>query len=174
MSNGVNGLFVFVEQGTDPREGVGFDAPINSLCTFDGALLQKTGDAATAWTEIGGGSFEGGTVPNATTFEDGVTLQAGDGENLIEGGVRLAAGGTLLNEGSTNLQGNLTVGAEAIMSVLGTAGFAGDFGLFGAGPVSQPASIDNAAGGATVDAEARTALNALLAACRDLGVIASE
>jgi len=38
---------------------------------------------------------------------------------------------------------------------------------------SQQAAIADASGGATVDAEARTALNALLAACRTHGLIAT-
>lgn len=45
------------------------------------------------------------------------------------------------------------------------------WGIFDTGPVTQRAAISDASGGATVDAEARTALNALLQACRDLGII---
>jgi hypothetical protein len=44
-------------------------------------------------------------------------------------------------------------------------------GVFGATPVARSAAIANAAGGATVDAEARTALNALLAYLRTFGLI---
>lgn len=46
-------------------------------------------------------------------------------------------------------------------------------GFFGATPAAQPVAVADAAGGATVDAEARTALNALLARLRTLGLIAT-
>lgn len=46
-------------------------------------------------------------------------------------------------------------------------------GFFGASPAAQPAAVANAAGGATVDAEARTAINDLLARLRTLGIIAT-
>ena len=49
----------------------------------------------------------------------------------------------------------------------------GHLAFFNATPVAQPSAIANATGGATVDSEARTALNNLLAACRNLGIIAS-
>lgn len=45
-------------------------------------------------------------------------------------------------------------------------------GLWGNAITSQAAAIVDATGGATVDAEARTAINALLAACRAAGLIA--
>lgn len=46
-------------------------------------------------------------------------------------------------------------------------------GFFGATPAAQPVAVADAAGGATVDAEARTALNDLLARLRTLGLIAT-
>ena len=46
-------------------------------------------------------------------------------------------------------------------------------GLWGATPVVQPTAVTDASGGATIDAEARTALNALLARCRTIGLIAT-
>jgi len=45
-------------------------------------------------------------------------------------------------------------------------------GLFGVTAVSQPAAIANASDGSNIDVEARAALNSLLAAMRNLGVIA--
>ena len=73
---GENGLFVFIEQGTDPRLGAGFDAPTGSMCTFDGTILRKNGDSATDWVDAApGGTFEGGTVPDATTFGGDVTFE---------------------------------------------------------------------------------------------------
>ena len=46
-------------------------------------------------------------------------------------------------------------------------------GFFGATPAAQPAAVADATGGATVDAEARTAINDLLARLRTLGIIAT-
>ncbi len=49
----------------------------------------------------------------------------------------------------------------------------GDVGLFGAAPAAQHAAISDPSGGATVDAEARTAIDAILAALRTTGIIAT-
>jgi hypothetical protein len=48
----------------------------------------------------------------------------------------------------------------------------GTVGFYGKTPVAQPAAIANPAGGTTVDAEARAAVNSILVALRDLGLIA--
>ena len=45
--------------------------------------------------------------------------------------------------------------------------------FFGATATTQPTAVADAAAGATVDAEARTALNDLLARLRTLGIIAT-
>lgn len=47
------------------------------------------------------------------------------------------------------------------------------FGMFSHTVSAQPAAIPDASGGVVIDAEARTALNALLAGCRSLGIIAT-
>lgn len=46
-------------------------------------------------------------------------------------------------------------------------------GWWNATPVVQPTAVTDASGGATIDAEARTALNALLARMRTIGLIAT-
>ena len=51
--------------------------------------------------------------------------------------------------------------------------FIGDVGFFNAATSSQPTAVPDASGGATIDAEARTALNDLLARLRTLGIIAT-
>jgi hypothetical protein len=218
MSNGVNGLFIFIEQGTDPTAGTGFDAPLHSLCSFDGTLYRKTGDDPTDWSAVGGGGFEGGTVPDPTIFESDVTFE---GDIVMNGGAVTAAGALNLSGGSGVVaQGAFTaegaITAEAGVSVTGnvsasgnvTAGVAGQvqagFGVFGtvngttlvstaniqagsspmvlaagSGSLSffevagtgQVGAIADAAGGGTVDTEARTALNLLLAAMRGYGLI---
>lgn len=47
------------------------------------------------------------------------------------------------------------------------------FAFWNATPIAQPAAVADAAGGATVDAEARTAINSLLARMRSTGLIAT-
>ena len=49
----------------------------------------------------------------------------------------------------------------------------GDVGLFGASPVAQHAAITDPSGGGTVDAESRTAINTILDALQQLGIIAT-
>lgn len=48
-----------------------------------------------------------------------------------------------------------------------------EWGIYGAATSTQPTAVADASGGGTVDAEARTALNDLLARLRTLGVIAT-
>jgi len=55
---------------------------------------------------------------------------------------------------------------------IGTA-TAQKIGFWNATPAIQPTAVTNATGGATVDAEARTAINALLARLRTVGMIAT-
>lgn len=55
--------------------------------------------------------------------------------------------------------------------VMKYSGGAAYLGFYGATPVVKSGAIADAAGGATVDAEARTALNALLGAMRNLGLL---
>jgi len=45
-------------------------------------------------------------------------------------------------------------------------------GFFGKTPVDQPATVNDPAGGLTVDAEARTAINSLIDRAQELGLIA--
>ena len=49
----------------------------------------------------------------------------------------------------------------------------GNVGFFGATPVAQHAAIADQSGGATVDAESRTAINAILDALQTTGIIAT-
>lgn len=45
-------------------------------------------------------------------------------------------------------------------------------GFYGATPVDQPATVADPSGGATTDAEARTAINAIIDRLQELGLIA--
>lgn len=68
---------------------------------------------------------------------------------------------------STSVDGNFGNTVYAANANIST-----NFGMGGATPIGRGAAIADAAGGATVDAEARTALNALLAQLRLFGFIA--
>lgn len=68
-----------------------------------------------------------------------------------------------------DVAGNLT--GEVNAAKLDTS--ATGVGFYGASPSAQPAAVANASGGVVVDAEARAALNALLARLRTLGLIAT-
>ena len=68
---------------------------------------------------------------------------------------------------AVNLVVNATTGTK-----FGTA-TTQKLGFWNKAPITQPAAIADAAGGAVIDAEARTALNALLAAQRLTGLIAT-
>jgi len=67
--------------------------------------------------------------------------------------------------------GNIVLGTTT-GTAIGTAA-AQKLGFWNATPVVQPAAVADASGGATVDAEARTALNDLLAKLRTIGLIAT-
>lgn len=49
MSNGDDRWHIFIERGTDPRLGLGLNAPRNALCTFNGEIYVKTGDDPIQW-----------------------------------------------------------------------------------------------------------------------------
>lgn len=51
---------------------------------------------------------------------------------------------------------------------------ASDIGFHGGTPISQPSAIADVSGGAVQDAEARTAINSVLAALRSYGLIATQ
>jgi len=120
----------------------------------------KTGDAA-------GAAADGGAI----------TIEAGDGD-----AVGLGIGGSVtIRPGAGDTAGSVIITDQAGTPVATTAtgrltaasnfAVSGAVGFYGTTPQSQPAPIADAAGGAVVDAEARTALNALLAAMRVLGLI---
>lgn len=93
----------------------------------------------------------------------------GTGSSLglaVGGGDRITIGSGLM----TFLDGlNLAVGATTGTKIGTTA--TQKIGFYGATPVVRPAAVADATGGTTIDAEARAAVNALLARVRTLGLI---
>lgn len=100
-----------------------------------------------------------------------VVIVAADGSLTDDADLRFSSDELQLNFAKFDEGGNIEVGT-ATGTQLGTA--AGEkLGLWGATPDVQPAAVADAAGGAIVDAEARTAINTLLARLRSRGVIAT-
>ena len=101
-------------------------------------------------------NLNGGTVTKAVTlYVDGAPT--GAGTNL---GVEVAGGAKVLLSGELEVDGNLNHdGSNA--------------GLYGVTPVAQAAKINDPSGGATVDSEARTAINAIIDALEGIGITAS-
>ena len=123
-----------------------------------GALLETARFVAEA-------SAVNGLLAAASATGQPVTLHARGADTNIDIGLRAkgtGAAGLVSGGGTTGIRvrdaGNELVGAT---------------GFFGAPPATQPTAVADAAGGATVDAEARTALNALLSRLRTLGLIAT-
>tara|TARA_R100000152_G_C6664979_1_gene102866 strand:+ start:325 stop:588 length:264 start_codon:yes stop_codon:yes gene_type:complete len=67
-----------------------------------------------------------------------------------------------------SVEGTLVVDGDA---VIGNA-TSDKIGFFGATPVDQPATVADATGGSTTDAEARAAINAVIDRLQELGLIA--
>lgn len=63
--------------------------------------------------------------------------------------------------------------ALALWVDAGASRFDGNIGFFGVTPIGQGASVADATGGATIDAEARTAINALISRIEATGLIAT-
>lgn len=103
-----------------------------------------------------------GRVPygnaDATALTSEAALAYNDTTNVLSAG-SFAAGPT----GGGTYNGTVTAG---------TVNATTNFGMGGATPIGRGAAIADAAGGATVDAEARTALNDLLVQLRLFGFIA--
>jgi len=83
-----------------------------------------------------------------------------------------------LNSNGDTLKGNLTMGDSFNIPVGTTTGTkigtatSQKLAFYGVTPVDQPATIADPTGGATVDAEARTAINSLIDRLQELGLIA--
>ena len=88
----------------------------------------------------------------------------------ISGSYLPLSGGTMTGDitlgGGDNIVLNLATGTK-----IGTA-TSQLLGFYGVTPVNQPATVGDATGGATVDAEARVAVNALIDRLQELGLIA--
>ena len=109
--------------------------------------------------------------------EGSFNLDSGELQTMISQSLQAVSGSFLPLSGGT-LSGNLTFGGgkNIVLSAstgtkIGTS--TGQLiGFYNATPVDQPATVADPAGGATVDAESRTAINALIDRLQELGLIA--
>lgn len=80
------------------------------------------------------------------------------------------SGGTMVGSLSLNDGVNLVLGTST-GTMIGT-GTSQKLGFFGAAPVDRPIAVSDPSGGATQDAEARTAIIAVIDRLQELGLIA--
>jgi hypothetical protein len=112
------------------------------------------------------------------TDELAATPEAADLLVISDGGVTKKISVSNLVSAALNLSGNKTV-FDGVNLVLGTATGTKigtdplqKIGFFNATPVDRPVTVADPAGGATQDAEARTAINAIIDRLQELGLIA--
>lgn len=80
--------------------------------------------------------------------------------------------GTTVNGPKTYAEGANEVFGTATGTKIGTA-TTQKIGFYGGTPIVQPAGVADASGGATIDAEARAAINALISRMESLGLVAT-
>lgn len=106
------------------------------------------------------------------------TPDATDELVIADGGVTKKISVSNLVSAALNLSGNKTVfdGVNLVLGTttgtkLGTA-TTQKIGFYNVTPVDQPATVTDPTGGVTQDAEARTAINAIIDRLQELGLIA--
>jgi hypothetical protein len=140
--------------------GGGYDTAVGQVQFGAGVRIQ----ASETWAATARGSFVRvtGIVPGTTATLQVLNIEAPAAAtadvNTALATLRIRAGTTAQLRNPANTATALEWNATGL-------------GVFGAAPVARSAAIANAAGGATVDAEARTALNALLTYLRTFGLI---
>jgi hypothetical protein len=153
--------------------------PVNSGSTTTtlGLLLQAEGGFANA------GAFVDMRASGAgSSVTDGIRFRLSGGVQPITGSLIKVVGAVTATVGIDFAtlaatigiamgDNNISCGTTTGMKI-GTA-TTQKLGFWNKAPVVQPAAVADASGGATVDTEARTALNALLARLRTTGLIAT-
>ncbi len=131
-----------------------------TLTTQAGNHLIRTEAGGTGTLRI----LQVGTGPEVGTNIAGVDTIIHGGQSTCTG-----LGGSLLFQ--TSAAGSSGTDVNALATVLEIDGVGA--GFFGAAPVGQGSSVADASGGSTVDAEARTAINALISRIEATGLIAT-
>jgi hypothetical protein len=136
----------------------------------DGAILKFGADEEVALTHIHNVGLG---------LADNISLVFGTGNDasIKYDGTNLIINPKLVGTGFLSILGDISLLDEDI--ILGTTtgtkiGTATNqkLGFYNATPVDQPATVSDPSGGAVVDAEARTAINAIIDRLQELGLIA--
>jgi len=160
------------------------------LQAYDGAVVSTIGILGVTGSTWSYGAYQAiGAYLNAAK-SGGLTLLAShaSGSFTVTTGGELAGNirMTISSAGAISLNGAVTLSSGSNLTMqaanfitdtttgtkLGTA-TAQKLGLWNATPVIQPTAVVDATGGATVDTEARAAINALLARMRTVGMVAT-
>jgi hypothetical protein len=143
---------------------------VNALA-IDGSLFLDGADATFALTDTDGmtnpllySQATGESDHRVEIWGDG--FYVGDGTAGPSNSFTASGDNLLINSGS----GNMTLQANGGILIGGLP--AQEIGFYGATPVVQAANIANPTGGGTIDAEARTAINSILAALEGIGITA--
>lgn len=146
-----------------------FGGAVSGQGATTGQALVKQANGSWAPGTVSASDVSGATVTITATAGD-LNLSAQAGDILLDAASDLSLDGgstATLVSGSHNL-----VIASGVGIKIGTA-TSQLVGFYNATPVNQPDAVADAAGGATVDTQARTQLNLLLARMRELGLIAT-
>ena len=137
---------------------------------INAAVIYFQGGGSTRWNVNSSGHFMGGIDNTYDIGASGATRPRtgyfGTSVDVVAGSVLLDTNGITMGD-AKNIIANATTGTK-----IGTA-TTQKIGFWNATPVVQPTAVADAGGGAVIDAEARTALNALLARVRTVGFIAT-
>lgn len=123
-------------------------------------------DIAGADVSVHGGRGTGTGGGGAIVFSTADAGSSGTAANAVTERFRLTGAGVLDVAGGVNLKFATSTGTK-----IGTA-TSELIGFYGVTPVDQPATVTDPTGGGTQDAEARTAINAIIDRLQELGLIA--
>jgi hypothetical protein len=134
---------------------LGFSANGSLRLRVDSGTINGVAVAGSLYTEHLRAGNTNGSTGTITVYDSG-----GTAITVFDSGQLQMQDGRAITAGDTN-------GLKIATSVLQKIGF------YNKTPVVQGASVADATGGATIDSEARTAINSLLSRIRDLGLIAT-
>lgn len=156
--------------------GGAFSQPSTVMVVPDYAVVYQVQHAGEAWPRlliVSDGSYyasDGSFNPLQNPAGAQGLIPSGGGWNLAASG----SGNSLQLPGGVGANAVLASNAQVrISGANGTVITSGLFAFYGGVAAPQPAAIPDASGGAIIDAQARTALNALLAATRTVNLIAT-
>lgn len=184
LNNVSSGVWLLAD-GT-PQQWTGYGAPETVITAAIGSMYYRLdgGQNTTVYRKESGtgntGWIAAASVGGAGTAKILASIPAGETSYVLADANPASVGVIITTDNgngvgiemvSTGVGQDITINTEATGNVM-IQPLGGGIALFGGAGTAQGAAIIDAAGGATVDAEARTAINALLAIVRALGLIA--